>query len=78
MHAGQPIAGLRYSGKGANRTILDCFFLPVGSGKAVISAAAGVAGAGSLPVTGAVPSAASYERVWNRDDSVFGGASDTP
>jgi ubiquinol-cytochrome c reductase iron-sulfur subunit len=57
LHAGQPIAGLRYSGKGANRTILDCSFLPMGSGKTVVSAAAGVAGAGSLPVTGAVPPA---------------------
>ena len=26
LHAGQPIAGLRSSGKGANRTILDCVF----------------------------------------------------
>jgi hypothetical protein len=78
LHAGQPIAGLRYSGKGANRTILDCTFCPMGSEKGGLSAAAGVAGAGSLPVTGAVPPAASYERVWNRDDSVFGGASDTP
>ena len=78
LHAGQPIAGLRYSGKGANRTILDCSFISGGVGKkAAISAAAGVAGAGSLPVTGAVLAAA-YERVWNRDDSVFGGASDTP
>jgi hypothetical protein len=29
-HASQPIAGLRYSGKGANRTILDCWFRPIG------------------------------------------------
>src|ERR1700689_592197 len=35
LHAGQPIAGLRYSGKGANRTILDCTFCPMGSEKAV-------------------------------------------
>src|SRR3984893_8373038 len=27
LHAGQPIAGLRSSGKGANRTILECFLL---------------------------------------------------
>src|SRR6266853_6217881 len=30
LHAGQPIAGLRSSGKGANRTILDCLFRPIG------------------------------------------------
>jgi len=30
LHASQPIAGLRSSGKGANRTILDCLFRPVG------------------------------------------------
>ena len=30
MHPGQPIAGLRSSGKGANRTILDCLFRPIG------------------------------------------------
>src|SRR5512135_1494672 len=62
LHAGQPIAGLRYSGKGANRTILDCCFLPIGVGKGRSSAAAGHAGAGSLPVTGAVPPARAYER----------------
>ena len=51
----------------------------MGSEKTVFTAAAGVAGAGSLPVklSGAVPSGAAYERVWNRDDSVFGGL-DTP
>src|SRR5260370_12198648 len=27
LHVGQPIAGLRSSGKGANRTILECFSL---------------------------------------------------
>jgi ubiquinol-cytochrome c reductase iron-sulfur subunit len=48
LHAGQPIAGLHSSGKGANRTILDCLFRPIGQGKGVFSAAAGVAGAGSL------------------------------
>jgi hypothetical protein len=78
LHAGQPIAGLRYSGKGANRTILDCSLSPVGPERGGLSAAAGVAGAGSLPVTGAVLPAAADERAWNRDDSVFGGASDTP
>ena len=57
LHAGQPIAGLRYSGKGANRTILDCSFSPIGVGKGGLSAAAGAAGAGSLPVTGTVPPA---------------------
>ena len=78
LHVGQPIAGLRSSGKGANRTILDCLFRLIGMRKGGPSAAAGVAGAGSLPVNGAVPPAAADERVWNRDDSVFGGASDTP
>ena len=29
----QPIAGLRSSGKGANRTILDCLFRPIGGEK---------------------------------------------
>jgi ubiquinol-cytochrome c reductase iron-sulfur subunit len=57
LHAGQPIAGLRYPGKGANRTILDCSFCRWGRERQSFSAAAGVAGAGSLPVTGAVPPA---------------------
>jgi hypothetical protein len=35
LHAGQPIPGLRSSGKGANRTILDCFSLAIGREKAV-------------------------------------------
>jgi hypothetical protein len=48
LHAAQPIAGLRSIGKGANRTILDCLFCPIG-GINGLSAAAGVAGAGSLP-----------------------------
>jgi hypothetical protein len=48
LHAGMRLAGLRYSGKGANRTILDCMFRPVQAEQAVVSAAAGVAGAGSL------------------------------
>src|SRR5216684_1186990 len=30
LHADEPIAGLRSSGKGANRTILDCLFRPIG------------------------------------------------
>src|SRR5450631_4267676 len=33
LHASQPIAGLRSSGKGANRTILDCLFRPIGREK---------------------------------------------
>src|SRR5258708_27871435 len=33
LHAGQPIPGLRSSGKGANRTILDCLFRPIGREK---------------------------------------------
>ena len=36
LHASQPIAGLRSSGKGANRTILDCLFRPNAVDKAVI------------------------------------------
>jgi hypothetical protein len=39
---------LRSSGKGANRTILDCLFRPVGWDEVVFFAAAGAAGAGSL------------------------------
>src|SRR6478752_2107579 len=62
LHAGQPIAGLRSSGKGANRTILNCLFRAYGEGKVVFTAAAGDADAGSLPcflcVAGAVPPAA--------------------
>jgi ubiquinol-cytochrome c reductase iron-sulfur subunit len=63
LHACEPIAGLRSSGKGANRTILDCLFRIVLAGRCGLSAAAGIAGAGSLPVTfygvtGAVPPAA--------------------
>jgi len=49
LHAGQPIAGLRSSGKGANRTILDCLFRPIGWNKWSFCRRAGVAGAGSLP-----------------------------
>jgi ubiquinol-cytochrome c reductase iron-sulfur subunit len=63
LHACEPIAGLRSSGKGANRTILDCLFRRFGGAKSGLSAAAGVAGAGSLPcfvyaLPGAVPPAA--------------------
>ncbi len=62
MHAGQPIAGLRSSGKGANRTILDCLFRPIGWKKWSFWRR-GAAGAGSLPcfvgaLPGAVPPAA--------------------
>jgi ubiquinol-cytochrome c reductase iron-sulfur subunit len=39
---------LRSSGKGANRTILDCLFRLIGKGKSGFSAAAGAAGAGIL------------------------------
>ena len=54
---------MRSSGKGANRTILDCLFRPIEAGKSGLSAAAGVAGAGSLlrfvlAFPGAVPPAA--------------------
>jgi hypothetical protein len=49
LHASQPIAGLRSSGKGANRTILDCLFRRIGARNKGLSAAAGVAGAGNLP-----------------------------
>jgi hypothetical protein len=42
------VAGLRYSGKGANRTILGCMFRPSGRSNRSFSAAAGVAGAGSV------------------------------
>ena len=49
LHAGQPIAGLRSFGKGANRTILNCLFRAIGEEKVVFTAAAGDAGAGSLP-----------------------------
>lgn len=36
MHETEPIAGLRSSGKGANRTILDCLFRPFGRDKRVL------------------------------------------
>ena len=48
MHVGGRIVGLRSFGKGANRTILDRVFRPFGRDQVVVSAAAGVAGAGSL------------------------------
>jgi ubiquinol-cytochrome c reductase iron-sulfur subunit len=44
LHAGLPIAGLRSSGKGANRTILDRLFSPDWARKRGLSAAAGVRG----------------------------------
>ena len=63
LHVGQPIAGLRSSGKGANRTILDCLFRPIGSGKAVFlpprGSRAPAASSGSCyAFPGAVPPAA--------------------
>src|SRR6195952_1206649 len=62
LHVCEPIAGLRSSGKGANRTILDCCSARLVR-KSGLSAAAGAAGAGSLfrvrfRVSGAVPLAA--------------------
>jgi hypothetical protein len=47
LHESEPIAGLRSSGKGANRTILDCCSVRP-DGTNYRSAAAGAAGAGSL------------------------------
>ena len=44
MHVCEPIAGLRSSGKGANRTILDCCSA-IWGGEWQFSAAAGAAGA---------------------------------
>jgi hypothetical protein len=35
LHAALPLAGLRSSGKGANRTILDCVFRRLGPEQAV-------------------------------------------
>jgi ubiquinol-cytochrome c reductase iron-sulfur subunit len=65
LHAGQPIAGLRSSGKGANRTILDCWFRPIGREKRSFCRR-GVAGAGNFPwsvcaLHGAVPPAAVWK-----------------
>ena len=65
MHTGQPIPGLRSSGKGANRTILDCLFRPIGWEKRSFCRR-GVAGAGSLPWSvcaspGVVPPAAAWK-----------------
>jgi len=87
LHVWEPIAGLRSPGKGANRTILDWLFCPWGRGKSGLSAAAGHAGAGSLPKglgrfrlddPWGGSAGCSLERVRDRDDSVFGGSSDTP
>jgi hypothetical protein len=47
LHRCQPIAGLRSSGKGANRTILDCLFRLIGWDKVVVLPPRGVAGAGN-------------------------------
>jgi ubiquinol-cytochrome c reductase iron-sulfur subunit len=51
LHACQPIPGLRSSGKGANRTILDCLFRPIGREKWSFCRR-GVAGAGRPPWAG--------------------------
>ena len=65
MHARQPIAGLRSSGKGANRTILDCLFRPIGWEKRSFCRRAGDAGAGSLPWSVcALPGAVSPDAAW--------------
>lgn len=53
LHAWEPIAGLRSSGKGANRTILDCLFHPIGAGKVVF-----------LPPRGSRAPAASSGSYW--------------
>jgi ubiquinol-cytochrome c reductase iron-sulfur subunit len=53
LHADEPIAGLRSSGKGANRTILDCLFRPIGGDYAVF-----------LPPRGSRAPAASSGPVW--------------
>ena len=63
MHRCQPIAGLRSSGKGANRTILDCQFRLIGVDKAVVLPPRGprapAASSGRVfSVSGAVPPAA--------------------
>jgi hypothetical protein len=47
-HAGVPSAGLRSSGKGANRTILDRMFRRSGRSKRLFLPPRGAAGAGSL------------------------------
>jgi hypothetical protein len=54
LHARQPIAGLRSQGKGANKTILDCLFRPIGWEKRSFCRRGGTVGAGSFPrfVTG--------------------------
>jgi hypothetical protein len=79
----RPIAGLRSPGKGANRTILDCLLGRMGRNCGLLPPR-GVAGAGSLTwvtflgVSGRFHRLRALERVWNRDDSVFGGSSDSP
>jgi hypothetical protein len=47
MHTSEPIAGLRSIGKGANRSILDCLFHPIGCCKRHL-ADLGVADTGNL------------------------------
>src|ERR1700724_488772 len=51
LHAGEPIAGLRSSGKGANRTILDCWFRPDWPGKVVFLPPRGRGRRQSAPVS---------------------------
>src|ERR1700732_3735154 len=63
LHACDPIAGLRSSGKGANRTILDCLFRPDWPGKAVFLPPRGSRAPAASPgraygLAGAVTSAA--------------------
>src|SRR5882757_3464409 len=63
LHADVPIAGLRSSGKGANRTILDCLFRPIGRDKWSFcrrggSRAPAASPASSMRCLGAVPPAA--------------------
>jgi hypothetical protein len=76
------VAGLRSSGKGANRTILDCLFWPERPNEAVILPPRG-RGRWQLLVSyvqvhtcvrrlGRVLPAAAKERVWKRDDCDFG------
>ena len=82
LHAGQPIAGLRSSGKGANRTILDCLFRPIGWEKRSFCRRGG-RGRRQPPlvrmcVAWGGSTGRSLERVCDRDDSVFGGESNTP
>jgi ubiquinol-cytochrome c reductase iron-sulfur subunit len=54
---------LRSSGKGANRTILDCLFRYLLAGTSGLSAAAGIAGAGSLSRTRFTASPGRFHRL---------------